>query len=267
MRSYVLLDPEGYPLSGGTHPVEIPPGAVELPQRFPLSALGTIRIVDGRIEQRPSVAPCEETAEGVAHSNLPPGTVIQVMDQATDRIISETPESGGSVSSPLPVDGEFLVRIEPPRPYLAVDQVITRGTGSDALAQMRLDEARAGVIDAINAAIGTARVRYFTNIAGQEMLYLEKRSEAKAYASLDPEPETLADFPLLAAETGVTAPTAWQLAQIWLNMGAALIAAAAGLERARMTAIMAIEAAADEAAIEAAVAAFRTAIQPQGESA
>jgi hypothetical protein len=53
------------------------------------------------------------------------------------------------------------------------------------------------------------------------------------YVAMDPLPQTLDDFPLMAAEVMITAPDAWQLAQVWLNMRAHLRLVGAQSERVR----------------------------------
>ena len=119
---------------------------------------------------------------------------------------------------------------------------------------------RTAAIAEVNQMIGALRAQYITPIPGQEMLYLAKRAEAAAFLTLDPAPETLDAFPLLAAEIGITAPSAAELAQIWLNLGALWEGVAAQLEALRLSAIKAIEEAWDAAAIEAAVEQVRAVV-------
>ncbi len=79
----------------------------------------------------------------------------------------------------------------------------------------QLTRTKAAAVDQINARVGDLRRRIYTDIPGQDALYLEKRAEAVAYvreARGGAEPATLADYPLLDSETGITAPTPWQLA-------------------------------------------------------
>ena len=123
---------------------------------------------------------------------------------------------------------------------------------------------RAAAIAEVNQMIGAMRAQYITPIPGQEMLYLAKRAEAAAFLALDPEPATLDALPLLAAEIGITAPSAAELAQIWLNLGALWEGVAAQLEGLRLGAIKAIEEAGDGAAIEAAVGQVRAVVGGRG---
>ena len=62
---------------------------------------------------------------------------------------------------------------------------------------------------------------------------------------------------MITAEVGVTAPTAWELAQIWVNVSVYWRSIAARIEGARMRAIARIEAASDPKAVTAVLAAFR----------
>lgn len=120
-------------------------------------------------------------------------------------------------------------------------------TNEQALAPIR-----ALAVAEINSLVATVRGRIVTDIPGQQMIYLRKEAEARAWvAAATPD---LADFPLLSAEVGITAPDADQLAQIWLNQAwlwAEVLAPA--LERLRITATDAVRAAPDGAAIWAAV--------------
>lgn len=110
---------------------------------------------------------------------------------------------------------------------------ITRSAESKAAV---LAKAQASARARIDESITAARRLYITTLPGQEMIYQAKENEAKAYLVLDPEPADLDEFPMLAAEVGVTAPTAYELAQIWLNMAAQWRAVAADLENLRLTA-------------------------------
>ncbi|WP_299648033.1 hypothetical protein [uncultured Jannaschia sp.] len=109
----------------------------------------------------------------------------------------------------------------------------------------------------VDIAIGQFRRRHITVIDGQEGGYLSKEAEAKAYVAMDPEPADLADFPLLAAELGratPTAPTPYQLAQLWLNMAAIWRPLFGATEALRLDANDAIQAAATKAEIDIGLA-------------
>jgi len=97
--------------------------------------------------------------------------------------------------------------------------------------------ARVQLSDAIRA----ARTAMITDLPGQDMIYLAKEAEARAWAA-DRAPNP-ADYPLLSAEIGITAPDAASLVQIWLNLADLWRAAAARLEALRMATAAAIDAA------------------------
>ena len=94
-------------------------------------------------------------------------------------------------------------------------------------------------IDQINERIGIIRQRYVTTIPGQEGLYLMKENEAARYIS-DPSPD-IADYPLIAAEIGITAPDAYQIAQLWLNVAAQWREVASQLETIRLGHVLQVE--------------------------
>ena len=126
----------------------------------------------------------------------------------------------------------------------------------DGGARLARDTDRA--IAEINAAADSARRRFITAIAGQEMIYLRKEDEARRYLALDPEPTDLAGFPMIEAEVGITAPTAYQIAQIWLFMSNQWILAAAQIEAARLSGIEAARVATSPPQIEAITAQTKT---------
>lgn len=85
------------------------------------------------------------------------------------------------------------------------------------------------------------------------MIYLAKEAEAIRWLGSDPAPADPADFPLIAAEIGITAETADQLAQLWVNLGHLRRGLAAQIETARLGTIKAINEAGDEGGIAAAL--------------
>jgi hypothetical protein len=118
-----------------------------------------------------------------------------------------------------------------------------------------LDRVKARAVARVNEIAATIRGQYITVIPGQEMIYLAKEAEAVRYLAETPEPTTLDGYPMLAAEVGITAPTAYELAQLWANMSALWRGIAAQIETARLGAIYQIETAPDAAAVDAIVAA------------
>lgn len=121
--------------------------------------------------------------------------------------------------------------------------------------------ARAAATARINARIGEVRRAYITAIPGQEMLYQAKEAEARAYLAHDPAPPDLSDYPLLAAEVGITAETAIDLANLWLAMAAQWRAVAAQLETLRLGTIKTIGDATTLAAIASAEASFAAQVE------
>lgn len=118
----------------------------------------------------------------------------------------------------------------------------------------RLAEARAIALARITALRGQARLAFITDIPGQEMLYQTKISEALAYVS-DPDPVP-AEYPLLMSEVGVTAPSAIEVAQVFLNLNAIWRQVAAAIDAACFAAQAAIAATTDAAAMTARVTAL-----------
>lgn len=125
------------------------------------------------------------------------------------------------------------------------DRIITAET-RDAAA---LTQAKATAHAALAARIAAARSALITDLPGQQMIYLAKEAEARAWLA-DPSPD-LAAYPLLAAEVGLTAPDPATLAQIWLNMAMLWRNAAAGLEATRLALGAAIDAATTVAEVRA----------------
>lgn len=117
--------------------------------------------------------------------------------------------------------------------------------------QEELTRAKAQAIVLVNDYSGEVRRKFVTDIPGQEALYLLKENEARDYLS-----EIERDYPLIMAEVGITGETPDQVAQVYLNLGAIFLQAAAALEQARLGKIAAIEAADSVETIDQAVAEF-----------
>lgn len=119
----------------------------------------------------------------------------------------------------------------------------------------RLARAKGEATARVNARVDGLRRRHYTVIAGQDALYLEKRDEALAYVretEIAGEPKDLADYPLIENELGITAPTPWQIAQIWLHRADQFKTIGRLTEAPRQIALNAIAAARRVAEIEAA---------------
>ena len=126
---------------------------------------------------------------------------------------------------------------------------------AEARAAEALAEAKATARAEITTRISAARSAMITTLPGQQMIYLAKEAEAARYIA-DPAPD-LATYPMLAAEIGITAPDAWQLAQIWLSMADLWRQAAAQLEALRLGTAAAVEAAGTVGEVEAAMGVLR----------
>lgn len=155
-------------------------------------------------------------------------------------------------------DGAWAER-DDPAPPAAVEPTQAELSAQEAAV---LAKAKRLATDRINAHAGEVRARFVTVIPGQEMIYLIKESEARAYLA-DPAP-VLVDYPFISAEIGITGISAEEVAQIYVNLAAILRATAAQLETARLGTIAAIEAATAPAAIEAALVGYRAALEGFG---
>lgn len=122
----------------------------------------------------------------------------------------------------------------------------------------RLAAEKRAAVAQVNGMADQVRRMFITPIIGQEMVYLEKEAEARRYLN-DLEPD-LSDYPFISAEVGVSAVTAQQVAQLYLNLGAQWRVVGSMLENVRLGSIAAIEAATTLAQISAAVDAAAAAV-------
>jgi len=114
----------------------------------------------------------------------------------------------------------------------------------------------------INNISGAVRRKYVTDIAGQELIYMKKEIEAIAYLTESPEPTDLSAYPFLSKEVGTTAPTAHDVAQVYINLATQWTVVGSLLEEIRLDAIVAVEAATTGAEINAALESFDQSIAP-----
>lgn len=114
-----------------------------------------------------------------------------------------------------------------------------------------LQTARQAAVAAVNTLTNAARAPFVTDILGQDMIYLRKEAEAAAWLA-DPAP-VLTNYPYLAQETGLTAPTTYELAQLWLNKAHMLTMLGAVMEGLRHAALADIAAASSRLEIDAAL--------------
>lgn len=178
-------------------------------------------------------------------------------------VSSEGIPTGGGMRDALP-DGAVVL----PAPFTTQDlprlmlrdgvwvwrDVEAEAIPPEAVLADRLAGARRLIVAQVNARVDAVRRRSRTVIAGQDALYERKAAEARAYVaatSQGSEPVSLEDYPLIAAEVGITAPEAWQVAQIWLHRSAAVAALDAATEAPRQAALAAIAEATSIAEIEA----------------
>ncbi|MDF3383371.1 MULTISPECIES: hypothetical protein [unclassified Sulfitobacter] len=109
---------------------------------------------------------------------------------------------------------------------------------SAASLEKEVAAARAVAVQDINRQTGAVRCRFITDIPGQQMIYADKEAEARAFVDLQPDPlESSADmsrFPFIEKEIGTTAPTAYEVAQVFLNLAAQWRVVGADLEALRV---------------------------------
>lgn len=109
------------------------------------------------------------------------------------------------------------------------------------------------------AACAAFEAGFVTPLPAQAMKYARKEADARAFlAADDPDP---ADHPWIAAEVGITAPTAWEVAQVYVNLASLWTEVACRYEPIRLRAGASIDAAASPADLEAAVMTFSEAMQ------
>lgn len=124
---------------------------------------------------------------------------------------------------------------------------------------------RATAIHEVNERMGEVRQKFITNIAGQDMIYGTKEKEAERFLTADPDPTTETGweqiYPFIAGEVGVTAPTAFEVAQIYANMAAQWKTLGSQLESLRVETSTAIQNSTSETEIEAILNQFRTTLE------
>ena len=122
--------------------------------------------------------------------------------------------------------------------------------------QNEIAAAAALATDEVNRAADRVRRLFITPILGQEMIYMAKEAEARAYLAASPEPSGTtgweADYPFIAAEIGATAPTPSEVATTYITLATQFRTAGAGLEQIRIGAIAAFDAATSIAEVHAA---------------
>lgn len=122
---------------------------------------------------------------------------------------------------------------------------------------------RSKAIAQINNAVGQMRELFITTISGQEMIYSAKEAEAIRFVQGFPlmSEVTAQTFPFIYQEIGITAPTAYELAQVWLYMAQQWRDVGSKLENARLGAIASLNTAPTPAHIDAIIAEFYADLQ------
>jgi hypothetical protein len=123
-----------------------------------------------------------------------------------------------------------------------------------------LADAKRKASAAIDQAAEAARLRYLTAGAGQALTYLEKERDARAYAAAGYPSTQLASYLFVDAERRATGQTGRQAADAIIATADAWRAKAAAIDHERRKGKLAVEAAADAAAVEAARAAALAAL-------
>jgi hypothetical protein len=110
--------------------------------------------------------------------------------------------------------------------------------------QLDLVEMRATYSNRVDIAAGNTRLKYITDIAGQQMTYQEKVRQAEM---LQANPAlTATDCPLIFGEVGITAADAPGVAAVILARYASWQQIGAAIEKARLTAKNAIKTTAND---------------------
>lgn len=150
-------------------------------------------------------------------------------------------------------DGLIKVRSVCPGDYHSFD-ISSETWVDDTL--LRLPEIKSKALRVVNDKCSTIRSLYITDVKGQEVVYTMKRDEAVSYLN-DSDPD-LSDYPLIAAEIGITAPTAYEVAQVYINMNTMFVETLAALENIRLTTGVTIENATEKTSVDTALANFLT---------
>lgn len=112
--------------------------------------------------------------------------------------------------------------------------IVADGTGLPVAVDpvVSVADARKQAVVAINQHAGYIRTLFITELPAQQMIYLAKEAEALAYLAATP--ADLGQYPLIAAEVGITADTALELAQLWVGTANQWRALAANIEAIRL---------------------------------
>lgn len=142
--------------------------------------------------------------------------------------------------------------------YIVQNGVLVPKILTSADINKKLTKDKRLAIQYINMTTGRKRRRYITTQPGQEMVYKQKEEEAKAYMANNTIAD--ADIPHIISEVGVTAADKASVAAVILGLADYWVAASAAIEKTRLQAINAINAATTEQEIETAKDTFNTTI-------
>ncbi|WP_104019130.1 hypothetical protein [Roseovarius nitratireducens] len=185
------------------------------------------------------------------------GTHVTVYDAAGEilRCVAVFDPRDASIQAK---EGEFwlLGKSDPKRDRVNAG-VIVRKTAAE-IEVIEFAEALPSAKREIVLLVRQKRLEFITDLPAQVEVYKKKEAEARAYL-VDPAPD-LADYPRLSDEIGITAPTAQDLATLWVAMADAWDAADRTVERARMEAKAALAGATTTAEVDAAMTALRVAL-------
>ena len=119
--------------------------------------------------------------------------------------------------------------------------------------------------NAIDREADIVRTRFAT--PGKHQIYADKRNEAERYLTEAQSGElpNLSGFPYLSAETGITAETAADLAELWIYMDSQWKQVAALIEQITIGAKAQVRTAVSQAEIDAIVTAAAAALDQIGE--
>lgn len=162
----------------------------------------------------------------------------------------------GRIDCILEINGAFQPKIT--LPYLEVPN----GTVANPLQHEVIDgelvarvtlteDLRSASLEKITQARGKARLLYVTDLPLQGSVYEEKRRDALAFFEHPAPTEEL--FPEVYNEVGVTAPSAEEVALVWLHMNDRWKAASRFIEKATLTASNSVLAATTVAEAELAL--------------
>lgn len=98
-----------------------------------------------------------------------------------------------------------------------------------------LEEVRQEALANIDLTTGTVRLRYITDIPGQDMVYQEKHAQAVAFVAANYPTETLSDYPFIQVEAAAKNITPKQVADTIIATKSAWVAKSAEIEQIRIT--------------------------------